>query len=75
VVIIAESNHHLARNIDKVSRIIRGGAAVCVSTNEYASLWLPVLSKKKLVILCGAVSWADLWISKKVPMIQISDWG
>ena len=75
VVIIAESNHHLAKNIDKVSRIIGRGAAVCISTNVYVSLWLPVVSEKKLVILCGAVSWADLWISKKVPMIQISDWG
>jgi hypothetical protein len=75
VVIIAESNHDLAKNIEKASRIIGTGASVCISTNVYVSLWLPLLSQKKLVILCGVVGWADLWISKKVPMIQISDWG
>jgi hypothetical protein len=74
VVIIAESNHQLGKNIDKVSRLIGRGASVCISTNMYVSLWLPLLSQKKLVILCGNVGWADLWISKKVPIIQISDW-
>jgi hypothetical protein len=74
VAVIAESNHQLAKNIERVSRIIGRGASVCVSTNVYVPLWLPLLSQKKLVILCGTVSWADLWISKKVPVIQISDW-
>jgi len=74
VVIISESNHHLAKNIDKVSRIIGRGASVCISSNMYVSLWLPLLSQKKLVILCGGVDWADLWVSRKVPIIQISDW-
>ena len=74
VVIIAESNHQLGRNIEKVSRIIGRGASVCISTNMYVSLWLPLLSRKKLVILCGSVSWADMWVSNKVPIIQITDW-
>ena len=74
LLIIAESYENLLANQAKVSVLTKRGARVCVSSNQTAALLLGQLVRARVVILCGHVTWPELWIDRSIPIIGLGEW-
>jgi hypothetical protein len=73
VLILAESSAEILKHASKVLALTGRGGEICISSNQTVPLWLNVISRTRVVILCGNISWADIWIKKDVPIISIDE--
>jgi len=72
--VIAETNESLMANQTEVLKLVNRGARLCVSNNQSVPFWIDDINKAKVVIVCGNVTWLDLWIKRSVPIIGLADW-
>jgi hypothetical protein len=71
---VAESNAELEKYSHGVSMLVRRGAKICISGNQTVPFWLKLISTIRVVILCGNISWPELWIRRSVPILRIEEW-
>jgi hypothetical protein len=73
--VLAESTSEILKNRSQVSKLVSRGAKICISDNQTVPYWLDYLSRQRAVILCGSITWADMWIKANVPIIEIDEWS
>jgi len=73
ILVLAESSAEILKNRSKVLTLTERGGKICISNNQTVPFWLNVISRKRVVILCGNISWADMWIKRSVPIISIDE--
>lgn len=73
VLILAESSAEILKQASKVLALTERGGEICISNNQTVPFWLNLMSRKRVVVLCGNISWADMWIKKGVPIISIDE--
>jgi hypothetical protein len=54
--------------------LVRRGAKICISGNQTVPFWLNLISTIRVVIVCGSISWPELWIRRSVPILRIEEW-
>jgi hypothetical protein len=74
LLIVAESSAELKRYSPSVSMLVRRGAKICISNNQTVPFWLNLFSAIRVVIVCGSISWPELWIRRSVPILKIEEW-
>ena len=75
LLIVAESNASLMENFRKVSLLVKRGAKICISNNETVPLWQKKIKRASVIVVCGKVTWLDLWVRRSVPIIGLNEWG
>ena len=74
LLIVAESSAELKKYSPSVSMLVRRGAKICISNNQTVPFWLNLFSAIRVVVVCGSISWPELWIRRSVPILKIEEW-